>query len=150
LQTINGQIYLDDSVILNANLDKQSIKQYLINLLIKNAAVANVVDLSNLTNTSLHEKLKWILTNGYSQKLSGDLQIILKPQYFESWRSGTTHGTWNPYDSHIPLLWFGWNIKKGKTAREVYMMDIAPTLAALLHIQMPNACVGKVIEEVGK
>jgi hypothetical protein len=28
------------------------------------------------------------------------------------------------------------------------MTDITPTLAALLHIQMPNGCVGKVIEEV--
>jgi hypothetical protein len=32
----------------------------------------------------------------------------------------------------------------------VYMYDIAPTLAALLHIQMPNACIGKVIEEAMK
>jgi hypothetical protein len=28
------------------------------------------------------------------------------------------------------------------------MTDIAPTVAAMLHVQMPNACVGKVIEEV--
>jgi hypothetical protein len=32
--------------------------------------------------------------------------------------------------------------------REVYMTDIAATLAALLHIQAPNGSVGKVIEEV--
>jgi hypothetical protein len=30
------------------------------------------------------------------------------------------------------------------------MTDIAPTLAALLKIQMPNGCVGKVIDEVLK
>jgi len=28
------------------------------------------------------------------------------------------------------------------------MTDIAATLAALLHVQMPSGCVGKVIEEV--
>jgi hypothetical protein len=28
------------------------------------------------------------------------------------------------------------------------MTDIAPTLAAMLQIQMPNASIGKVIEEV--
>ena len=61
-----------------------------------------------------------------------------------------THGLWNPYDAHIPLLWYGWGIKQGKTNRETYMTDIAPTVSALLHIQMPSGCVGKVIEEVIK
>ena len=89
-------------------------------------------------------------TNGYNQKLSGDLQYIIKPQWYNSWNTGASHGDWNPYDAHIPLLWFGWNIKPGKTNREVYMTDITPTLAALLRIQMPNACIGKVIEEVSR
>ncbi len=61
---------------------------------------------------------------------------------------GTSHGLWNPYDAHIPLLWYGWGIKAGKTNRELYMTDIAPTLAALLHIQMPNGSVGNVIKEI--
>jgi phosphopentomutase len=57
---------------------------------------------------------------------------------------------WNPYDAHIPLLFYGWNIKPGKTNRETYMTDISPTLAALLHIQMPSGSVGKVLGEVVK
>jgi arylsulfatase A-like enzyme len=74
---------------------------------------------------------------------------VLQPQYIEAYsQTGTTHGLWNPYDAHIPLLWYGWGIKQGKTNRETYMTDIAPTLAALLHIQMPSGCVGKPIEEV--
>jgi hypothetical protein len=44
----------------------------------------------------------------------------------------------------------GWGIKHGDTNRETYMTDIAPTVAALLHIQMPNGAVGKVIMEVKK
>ena len=64
--------------------------------------------------------------------------------------TGTTHGIWNPYDAHIPMLFYGWGIKSGRTNRETYMTDIAPTIAALLHIQMPNGTVGKVVEEVLK
>ena len=92
-----------------------------------------------------------MLVNGYYPKRSGDIQLILQSQWIEGYsKTGTTHGLWNPYDAHIPLLWFGWGIKPGKSNREVYMTDIAPTLAALLHIQMPNGCVGKPIEEVIK
>ena len=65
--------------------------------------------------------------------------------WFEGTERGTTHGSWNPYDAHIPLLWYGWNIRAGSTNEEVYMTDIAPTVAALLHIQMPSASIGKII-----
>ena len=92
-----------------------------------------------------------MLANGYNPARSGQIQIILQPQWMEGFdRGGTTHGLWNPYDSHIPLVWYGWGIKTGKTNRELFMTDIAPTLAALLHIQMPNGSVGNVIPEILK
>jgi predicted AlkP superfamily pyrophosphatase or phosphodiesterase len=147
-QFINYQFYLDDSAIVRNGLDKKIIVKYMVDVLKNEAGVSNVVDLSDIANAPLQEKPKWMLQNGYNQKLSGDVQVILKPQWFESWQKGTTHGLWNPYDSHIPLLWFGWKVPAGYTNREVYMTDIAPTVSALLHIQMPNASVGKVIEEV--
>jgi predicted AlkP superfamily pyrophosphatase or phosphodiesterase len=150
VQSINYQLYLDDSLINQAGLDKKKVKQYIIAFLKKQPAISCAIDLEDLADFPLQDKLKMMLTNGYNQKLSGDIQFIFKPQWFESWRTGTTHGLWNPYDAHIPLLWFGWNVKPGKTNREVYMTDIAATVAALLHIQMPNGSVGKVIEEVGR
>jgi phosphopentomutase len=73
---------------------------------------------------------------------------MLLPQYMETGTTGTTHGEWNPYDAHIPLLWYGWTIKPGHSNQEVYMTDIAPTVAALLHIQMPNGAIGKPIEAI--
>jgi len=48
------------------------------------------------------------------------------------------------------MIFYGWGIKKGKTNKETYMTDIAPTIAALLHIQMPSGTVGNVVEEVMK
>jgi hypothetical protein len=120
------------------------------NTLLRQPGVERAVDLENIAAANLPQQLHMMLVNGYNQKLSGDIQFLYRPQWFEGSNRGTTHGSWNPYDSHIPLLWFGWGIKSGKTAREVYMTDIAPTVAALLQIQMPNASVGKVIAEVAK
>ena len=91
-----------------------------------------------------------MLINGYAPSRSGDIQFIFKSGYFDGGNKGTTHGLWNPYDSHIPLVFFGWNIKQGKLNRETYMTDIAATIAAMLQIQMPNGCVGKVITEAVK
>ena len=76
---------------------------------------------------------------------------MLNPGLFQgSSKTGTTHGTWNPYDTHIPLVFMGWGIRQGSTNRLTTMSDIAPTLAALLHIQEPNGNIGLPIEEVLK
>jgi hypothetical protein len=103
-----------------------------------------------IPEASLPEPQKSMLVNGYNPKRSGDIQFTFKPAYFDGGKRGTTHGLWNPYDAHIPLLWYGWNIKPGSSNREVYMTDISATLAAMLHIQMPNGCIGKVIPEVAR
>jgi hypothetical protein len=112
--------------------------------------VAYVIDLEEPRSTApIPEPLQSMTTNGYHASRSGSIQIILKPGYYAGYApTGTTHGSWNPYDSHIPLLWYGWGIPKGQTNREVRITDISATLAALLHIQMPNGCVGKVITEI--
>lgn len=145
---LNYQLYLSAPVINAGNAEE--ITKFIIQKLLQYPGVSHAFYLNTLGASPLPQQVKTMVGNGYSQKRSGDIQFIFKPQWFDGWDKGTTHGTWNPYDSHIPLVWYGWNIKPGKLYREVYMTDIAPTLAAKLRIQMPDASIGKVIEEVVK
>jgi predicted AlkP superfamily pyrophosphatase or phosphodiesterase len=144
---INYQVYLSRNI---PEADEQKVKKAVIDQLMTYAAISAAFELQNLQQTALPANAKNVFINGYNQKLSGDIQFVFKPGYLNGSEKGTSHGLWNPYDSHIPLLWFGWGIKKGKTNRETYMTDIAATLAAMLHIQMPSGNIGKVIEEVIK
>jgi predicted AlkP superfamily pyrophosphatase or phosphodiesterase len=145
----NYQVHLNHGIIGNQKLDNTAIRKWVIDHLSKQPFITHAFEIDKLSETTINAKIKTMLANGYYPKRSGDIQYIFLPQYIESYgNTGTTHGLWNPYDAHIPLLFYGWNIKKGKTNREVYMTDIAPTLAALLHIQMPNGSVGNVIDEV--
>ncbi len=143
----NFQVYLNSEISTN---EIENVKKAVIKELLSIPFVSMAVDLQHLPEAALVEPIKKMLINGYNQKLSGDIQFVYKPHWFDGSSKGTTHGAWNPYDSHIPLLWYGWGIKVGKSNKECYMTDIAPTLSALLHIQMPSGCVGKVITEVMK
>ena len=96
------------------------------------------------------EPIKSMIINGYNPKRTGAVVIIPEPGWFEGSEKGTTHGSWNPYDTHLPLLFMGWNIKHGASNNVVHMTDIAPTVSALLHIQMPGGSVGKPILDVLK
>ncbi|WP_143307746.1 alkaline phosphatase PafA [Chitinophaga vietnamensis] len=146
----NYQFWLDHAAIATAGKNEAEITQFIIDQVTKSPAIANAFPLKQLSNTPLTEVMHKMLTNGYNAKRSGDIQVILAPGYIEGGKTGTTHGLWYPYDAHIPLVWMGWGIHPGKTNRTVGMTDISPTLAALLHIQMPSGTVGKVIEEITK
>lgn len=150
LSTYNYQLTLNHTSIKRNNIEKEDLVAWIIDYFSKVEGVARVFELDELMETPLNSTLKERIANGYFPSRSGDIQVIYKPGYMDGKSTGTTHGLWNPYDSHIPLLWYGWGIKKGSSHKEVYMTDIAATLAALLKIQMPNGCVGKVIEEVMK
>ncbi len=148
---MNYQVNFNLGKISSEQLDFSAIKKATVDFLQQQPGISYAVDVAEIGNSPVPEPIKTMIANGYNFKRSGAVQVVLAAGWFEGYsKTGTTHGTWNPYDTHIPLLFYGWNIKPGKTNRETHMTDIAATLAAMLHIQMPNGCVGHVIEEVGK
>ena len=144
----NSQFYFDHEAIEAADADYTAIKALAIKTLKQEDEVFDAVDLNNLSAETLPDQIKKAITNGYNAKRSGDIYYILKSNYFGGGKTGTTHGSWNPYDTHIPCVFMGWNVKPGKTNKTHYMTDIAATLAAMLHIQMPSGCIGEPITEL--
>lgn len=150
LSAYNYQISLNHSIIDSFDLDKEAIIKDVIRYASKIKGVDRVFAIDELMEQPMNAAVKNRIANGWHPKRSGDVQLIFAPGWIDGGKTGTTHGLWNPYDSHIPLVWYGWNIKPGRSTEEVYMTDIAATLAAMLHIQMPNGCVGKPIQAVLK
>ena len=148
LKSMNNQIIFDHDKTDNGTVSFDVIKSASIEFLKRMDGFANVVDISRISMATIPEIQKKMITNGYNARRSGDLYYILDPNWFNGSSTGTTHGNWNPYDAHIPLVFMGWGIKPGASNKTHYMTDIAPTLAALLHIQMPNGCVGEPITEI--
>ena len=147
----NYQLHLNHPKLDSAKTNKKELIQWIVERLSTEPGISRAFALDDLNNVPLPSMVRKMINNGYNPLRNGEIQIILLPHYIDAYSAtGTTHGLWNPYDSHIPLLWYGWGIKQGKTNKETYMTDIAPTLAAMLRIQMPSGCVGHVIEEVMK
>ncbi|WPQ65085.1 alkaline phosphatase PafA [Chitinophaga sancti] len=144
----NYQLYLDHDGIEKAGKSVKDIAAVAAKELLKDTAIANAFPLSELMNMIIPNPLRNMLINGYYAKRSGDIQYIVRPGYIEGGKTGTTHGLWYPYDAHIPLVWMGWGIHPGKSNKLTGMTDIAPTIAALLRIQMPSGNVGLVIDAI--
>jgi len=148
VSTYNYQIHYDQKLMDSLEVDLEDINEMVVASLLKEPGVAYAVPMDELMESPLQSTIKERVVNGYNYHRGGDVLYVLQPQFLEGGKTGTSHGLWNPYDAHIPLLFMGWNIKPGKTNRETYMTDIAPTLGALLRIQMPNGSVGKVVTEI--
>ncbi|WP_448701104.1 alkaline phosphatase PafA [Mucilaginibacter sp. AW1-3] len=147
----NYQVNLNNVAIADKKISEYAVKQDCIAFLQKQTGVAFAVDMQNAQTANLPEALRTRIINGYNIEHSGVIQIVLKPGWFDGrGGTGTTHGTWNPYDTHIPLVFMGWGVQHGHTSLPTHMTDIAPTVAALLHIQTPNGTIGVPLVQVLK
>lgn len=142
---MNYQVFFNRDVIKSKQLDFDNIKQTVVNVLKEDPNVLYACDMAKASTESIPEEVKSRIINGYNRERSGDVVIILKPNFYAHGMKGTDHGAWNSYDTHIPLVFMGWGIKHGATTKQTFMTDIAPTIAAMLHVQAPNGCVGKAI-----
>ena len=78
-----------------------------------------------------------------------ELTVTLAP--YSVWSSGTPvaeHGQPSDLDTHVPLLFWGRGVRRGTFADRVGAVDIAPTLAALLDVSVPEPVDGRVLTEI--
>jgi len=145
----NFQVTLNKTRIDSLKLDLDRIKTSTVEFLKRQDGIQFAVDQDKISEASIPATLKEMMINGYNQQRSGSVLMVTMPGWLPSYsKKGTTHSVWNPYDTHIPLLFMGWNIPHGATNRTTHMTDISATVAALLHIQMPSGCIGTPITEV--
>lgn len=142
---MNYQVFFNHDVIQQHQLDFEKIKQIVLQVLKEDHNVLYACDMQKVMTESIPDVVKSRIINGYNRERSGDVVVLLKPNHYAHGMKGTDHGAWNPYDTHIPLVFMGWGIAHGATTKPTYMTDIAPTIAALLHVQAPNGCVGQPI-----
>ncbi|MDP5141073.1 MAG: alkaline phosphatase family protein, partial [Spirosomaceae bacterium] len=144
----NYQVYLNHELMREKGVTTSQIHKLLRPIMVRQEGIYDLVDLSDLSTSAIPSFYKEKVINMYSPKRSGDIMILVEPAWLVGYTKGTTHGSMWAYDTHVPLLWYGWGIKQGETVENTYISDIAPTLAMLLKILEPNGSVGTPIEDL--
>ena len=126
--------------------ERPDVKARLMLALGASPGVAKVFDrdmLSSTTPTDDPDLKAWRLS--YFPDRSGDFIVVLKPGWtYDAIR--TNHGTQNAYDQRVPLVLYGAGVRPGTYTTAASPADIAPTLAALAGITLPQAQ-GRVLTE---
>jgi arylsulfatase A-like enzyme len=144
-------IHLDYTVIDKIGMAREAVENTAARFLLDQPGVAQVYTRSQLeTGSVAGTRMDVLMRRAWNRRLSGDLMVVTKPYWlFGKGNSGSSHGTPYAYDSNVPLLIMGkrW-IKPGAYGQYAEVVDIAPTLAYLLHVRPPAAAEGRVLTEL--
>lgn len=142
------QIYLNRTLIEDANLNLGEVQIQVANLMLQFSGVANTVTAQTLQNTNFTNGISHTIQNGYSQKRSGDVMLNFKAGWAE--KPGVDDAFSAPYghDPRVPLIWYGWKIGRNSIRRPVDLTEIAPTISTLMEVSYPNSATGKPILEI--
>lgn len=146
----NQQIFLNHTLIEDSNIPIAEMQEKITQFLIQFTGIANTVSANTLQNTNFTEGIFRKMQNSYNQERSGDIIINLKPGWIEEDSDCVSTNSGYIYDTHVPLFFYGWKIKRERITDPVDMSDIAPTISTLLAISFPNYCSGKPIDHILK
>lgn len=149
-----GQIFFDQEAFKSdpkaSGVELLIATELTVNFLLKQDGVANAYSENVIRQSDFEEGgVKGMVVRGYHAKRGGDIVLVLEPGWYPSGNiTGTTHGSPWAYDTHVPMLFYGYGIKKGSSVKYHRITDIAPTISALLNIKYPSGCTGQPVAEI--
>jgi arylsulfatase A-like enzyme len=149
--TVAGNIYFDYKTLERRHAKHEEVESVACEAVMKVTGIADCYTRTQLLAREITPGLiSTRVLNDFFPDRSGDLAFVLKPYYMPRTEDGTTHGTPYSYDTHVPVIFYGYGIVPGSYSSASSPSDIAPTLANLLKIEPPSSVVGRVLTEAIK
>jgi predicted AlkP superfamily pyrophosphatase or phosphodiesterase len=140
-RVVNNDIYFNDGVYLKLAQNPAAMAAVLATIRTAEG-ISRVIRKEELSATDPLTRQSFL---SHYEGRSGDIKIVPRAYWITS-TSTTTHGTGHRYDTRVPVLLFGFGIKKGEYLDPVAPIDLAPTLAFLTGVTLPDAT-GRVLTE---
>ncbi|GAA4037221.1 alkaline phosphatase family protein [Hymenobacter glaciei] len=147
----NQQVYLNRTLAGQKKINFHELSEEVVQVMVQLPGVSRALTAEDIQKSHWESGTLMYLENGYYPKRCGDVLVVLEPGWYEAYSfpaKGTTHGESWSYDTHVPLLFWGWHVKHGESVAPTQVVDIAATLARFLHIQEPSGCSGVPLAEV--
>ncbi len=148
LENSNFNLFLDKTKIEEKKLNYNEVVEHFRTFLYEQKFIKKVYSEKEVLDNADADYYLKCIARGYDPAQNGDLVYIFKPGYIEYSATGTSHGSPYTYDTHVPMIWYGWNVKKGENHSKHYITEIAPTVAQKLKITFQNSTEAEVMEEV--
>lgn len=142
----NFNVFFNMDLVKQKGLELAKVKEIFKGFLMTQEHIKRVYTEEEILASSGDDYFLSSIAKGYDPKQNGELVILDKTGYMEYQATGTTHGSPNSYDTHVPLLFYGWHVPKGELHAKKYITQIAPTLSQILKIPFTNGTESEVLE----
>jgi hypothetical protein len=133
-------IYLNRGVMTERGLEPARVQQALVDWLMRQDGIEKAYTRADLGDPApKDDPLREQVRKSFHPKRSGDVGVVLRPYYLmeSKYKTGTTHGSPHPYDTHVPLMFYGPGIKSGVFAERVTPQALPVVLSRVLDIPAP-------------
>ena len=136
------QVYLNHELIKKNKIDLNEMRTEASNFINQFAAVQVSMPAQQLEQGSSSNGLFSLIYKSYAKNRSGDFLYLLK----EGWQPNYKFKKTNYTDqSHIPLIFYGANVKPRFINKRYEAVDFVPTLSDLIGVPVPDKSQGEVI-----
>lgn len=149
LDYIDRQVYLNHNLIYRNNLSLEEVQNRAATFVLQFRGVSHVLTSTAMRNGYFGASYGYLMQNGFYPRRAGDLMLNFMPGWIEERPDARSlPGSMYDYDTHVPLIFFGWKIPADRIAEPVDMTLVAPTLARIMGISRPIASDGDVLFEM--
>ena len=137
-----ANFFLDKKKINKAGVDPSLIYEIVDQYLTNVEGINKVVFKDSIMLDNSKDKVKLRLKNMINSDKTPEFFPILDPGYLYRSPHGTGHGSPYDYDTHVPLIFSRKQFSNKKKVSNQATVDIAPTIAKYLDINVPSYCDG--------
>lgn len=146
----NNQIFFNKESLMENNINPIDLENFIAATITDYDQIDKVFTRNALVSGRMYDGTGYLIQNGFHHKRSGDVIYVLEPAVISYSKTGSTHGSSQSCDTHVPLLFYGNGIQNGSSNQRTEIIDIAPTISNLLKISFPNGATGNPINGVLK
>ena len=148
LRQSNDQIFLNHPLIYQRGLDRDAMARFVAQRCATAPGLSKAIAACDAPAMAANDPVVARLVRGHRPGHSGDVFLVPQPGWIDYSRTGTTHGSAFPQDTHVPALFLGAGVPHGETHNRTYIRDIAPTVAQIMDSPYPNGTTGRPIADL--
>ena len=141
-----GNFFLDLDRLKKADIDPRVIYDIVQNYLPKVEGIERMIYKEDIINSAATDKITHRLQNMIHPHKTPEIFPIVTKGYLYKSPYGTGHGSPYDYDTHVPLIFSHIHSQRFLNATPQATVDIAPTIAQILGVQIPEYCDGTAIQ----
>jgi arylsulfatase A-like enzyme len=144
----SGVLELDRAALARANINKDSLVQSVRSAFLNVPGVARAERISDLARRdTVNDRIARRWLHIFSDEEQAALVVSLAP--YDYWLAGywqAQHGSPNDPDAHVPIIFYGRDVRPGRYGEFARVVDMAPTLAAIVGVTPQEKLDGHVLQ----